>query len=737
MFIRFIGLMAMLLIGGNISGQHAAAVKVTDSKTNEAIAYAHVCFEGLKTTEKRHFVTDMEGKVPNEMQEPAKVAISYVGYETLYDTIQPGQDAILLLKPTVLNMSEVVITAQFTPEKADKSIYKINVINSKQIEQRAATNLGDLLNTESNMRLSQGGVMGTSLSLQGLTGENVKFLFDGVPVVGRLNGNIDLNQLNLYNADHVEIIEGPMSVIYGSNAIAGVVNIITKEHANSSFTGFAKAYIESVGVYNFNAGSSVRLKKNHFSLDFSRNFFDGFSSIETSRYLQWKPSRQYNLDVFHLYSGRKTRIKLSGQYFNELLLDKGALIAPYFETAFDNHYNTTRLTAKAEASYKFTADKQISLVGAYSNFDRKRDVYYNNLTNQEKNLAGGDTTIFGNYLLRAIYNQNFPETKINYQAGFDGNYEWNAGERITNGSQYIGDYAGFLSIKYEPSGKLSLQPGVRWIKNTKYSAPLVYSLNVKYELLRNTSLRISYARGFRAPSLKELYLNFKDPSHDIIGNPNLEAEFSHNVNMNLSYNRETSRTYYFSEIGLFYNFVDNIIWLNKNGAEITSYKYSNIVRFISQGVQANASVSFYPAISLKGGLSLVGRRFPDNTSNDAENKFRYSTDLSSQVTYKFDKWNASATANYKYTGRFPQLDPEGEFANQFIEGYHTLDVSVMKNLIQNKLSISVGGKNLLNVKDVQSSVMNGSAHSGGGDGSSQIAWGRTYFVQLSLNLNKY
>lgn len=736
LFIRLIGLMVVLLTGTHILGQQAA-ILIVDAKTKEPVPYANVCFEGLKSAIQKHYVSDMQGKVPNELKENAKVAISFIGYQTLVDTIKPGQKVTLSLVPAVLNINEVVVTAQSLPMRADKSIYKINVINSRQIEQKAATNLADLLASESNMRVSQGGVLGTSLSMQGLTGENVKFLLDGVPIVGRLNGNIDLNQLNLFNVDHVEIIEGPMSVIYGSNAIAGVVNIITKENKNAAVTAFANAFYESVGTYNFNTGTSLHRNRNNFYLDLSRNFFDGYSQTDTSRSMLWKPRRQYNADAYYLYSGEKIRVKLSGQYFNELLIDKGALMQPYQETAFDSYYYTTRITSKGEFTYNISKYRQISLVGAYSSFDRKRKVYYNDLTILEKILSAGDTTAIGNYLVRVWYNRNNPEQKLNYQAGFDGNYEWNAGERIQGGSQKIGDYAGFISAKYDPFSKLTLQPGVRFIYNTKYKAPLVYSMNVKYTVTEHTALRATYARGFRAPSLKELYLDFVDINHDLQGNPNLKSEYSNNLNLNFSYNRETQHAYLNTEVGLFYNQVDNMIWLFHSGSDITSYTYGNVAKFISKGVQANTTASFYPAISLKAGISWVGRKFPENTIGSSGDIFRYSTDLNGMASYKFIKMNASVIVNYKYTGRFPELNPEGSFDNQYIEGYHMLDLTLMKSFMKNAFTVSIGGKNLFNVNTVKAAAVVGSAHSGTGDGNSLIAWGRTVFVKLAYNFNSF
>ncbi len=736
LFIRLLGLMVLLLAGGEIYGQQAS-IRILDAKTKEPVPYAHVSFVGIKSAVQKHFVTDMDGRVPNEVKETSLVAVSYVGYETFSDTVKPGIARTVMLVPAVLNMSEVVVTAQLTPERADKSIYKISVINSRQIELKAATNLTDLLSTESNMRISQDAVMGSSLSLQGLSGENVKFLVDGVPVVGRLNGNIDLNQLNLYNVDHVEIIEGPMSVIYGSNAIAGVVNIITKENHYSALTTYANAYLESVGVYNFNAGASVRRKSNHFSLDLSRNFFDGYTTVDTVRSMQWKPRLQYNADAYYLYSGSKTRIKLSMQYFDELIQDKGNLQKPYYETATDNLFHTVRQTSKIEGSYTISEHRQISLVGAYSTYDRKREVYQNDLTILEKRLAGGDTTVVGSYLLRAWYNRNYAEQKINYQVGFDGNLERNEGQRIEGGSQEIGDYAGFVSLKYDPVKKISVQPGARFIYNTKYNAPVVYSLNIKYGATKNTSVRATYARGFRAPSIKELYLDFVDINHNLHGNPDLEAEYSNNVNLNFSYNRETPKAFLNSEFGLFYNYVNNTIWLFQEGSDITTYTYGNVSKFISQGIQANTTVSFYPKLTLKGGISYVGRKFPDNTADKTDSKFHYSTDLNAMATYNFVKYNASFTANYKYTGRFPQLTPDGEFKNDFIGGYSSLDLTLMKSFSQNRFSVSIGGKNLLDVKDVKAGIVNSGAHTGGGDGASRVAWGRTAFMKLTYNFRKF
>jgi outer membrane receptor for ferrienterochelin and colicins len=739
LLVRLLGLMAFLLTG-LITLAQQAAILVIDAKTNESIPYAHICLEGIKSKKQVHYLTDLKGKAPNELKERSKLAVSYIGYETITDTLDPGTNLTLKLNPAVFSTSEMVVTAQFKPERVDRSIYKVNLINSRLIEQKAASNLTDLLAGESNMRISQGGVLGTSLSVQGLTGENVKFLVDGIPVIGRMNGNIDLNQMNLYNVDHVEVIEGPMSVVYGSNAIAGVINVITKENKLASFSTYSNAYYESIGVYNFDAGVSQRVKHHLFSVDAARNFFSGNSDDGSQRDMRWKPRRQYNADAYYLFSSDKSRIKLSGQYFNELLLDKGPLLLPYYETAFDNYFSTIRATGKLESSFTPRKDRQWSIVAAYSDYNRIKNRYFNDLTTLEKVLTPNsddqDTTTFNNSLLRAWYNHSDKYAAVNFQAGIDLNLEGGSGKRILDEKQKIGDYAAFFSLKYDPLKSVSIQPGVRAIYNTKYNAPLVYSLNVKWSPGTRWALRGTYARGFRSPALKELYLYFVDINHNVRGNPDLEAESSHNFNLNLSYNKESSKTYFSADAGIFYNNVDNNITLAPVGYDL--YTYINIGNYVSRGGQLNTSFNFYPKLSFRIGFSTTSQSYAFDKGAMKNAASYWNTDITGTINYRIEKRNLTFSAFYKYSGKAPQIFPYDDrtISVGWVNDYHTMDLSVMKAFLRNHLFITLGGKNLFDVRIIPSTGNAGGAHSGNSD-SINVAWGRTYFVKLSFNFNKY
>jgi outer membrane receptor for ferrienterochelin and colicins len=738
-------LQALLAIGQSYGQGRQYWQTVLDGKTNEPVPFANVLVEGIKTQNKTYYVTSTEGKFNATITQPSLVIISCVGYETLHDSIQPGGEVKFLLKPSVLNMQEVVVTGQYSPERVDKSIYHVKVINARQIEMKAATNMTELLNKETNMRVTQSGVLGTNLSMQGLSGENVKFMVDGVPMIGRMQGNIDLNQISLYNVDHLEIIEGPMSVIYGSNAIAGVVNIITKENKSTRYTMYGNGYLESVGQYNFDGGISANLKKHTVSLDGGRDFFGGYSipSVDTGRAQSFKPRRQYFVNGYYVFTNNAIRFKLSGQYFNELLVDKGNLFPPYFETAFDSYFTTIRYTGKAEYSMKLPNDHFLNIIAAYSYYDRIKKKYFKDLTTLEEvitpNPDDQDTTGVTSWMGRATFAKN-NSGKFNYQTGIDINIESGTGKRILNNYQQIGDFAGFASIKWDPWKFLSFQPGIRLIYNTKFTAPVVFALSGKWTIREGFNLRLAYSKGFRSPAIKELYMYFVDINHNIQANPELRSETSNNINLNLNYSIERKKRVWSMELAGFYNHVNNIITLGFIDSKTSLYKYINVDKYNAISGQLNLSYSLYPALTLQGGVAEIGRNYHNNQLSKSTD-FSFSTDFSADFSYRFDKADLTFALNYKYTGQTPMFLITADTISQgVVKSYSLMDFTATKGFLNSMVRLSAGVKNIFDVTTtpaVGTGNGGGGAHgSGGSDGPQAIAWGRTFFISLSLNINK-
>lgn len=122
-----------------------------------------------------------------------------------------------------------MVTGQFSPQSMRNSLYKVRTVNSEQIRQKVPTSVQSLLNTEIGIRLSNDMALGeTDFELMGMSGNNVKILLDGIPLIDRGATKQSLSQLDVNSIERVEIVEGPMSVVYGTDALAGVINIITK-----------------------------------------------------------------------------------------------------------------------------------------------------------------------------------------------------------------------------------------------------------------------------------------------------------------------------------------------------------------------------------------------------------------------------------------------------------------------------------------------------------------------------
>ncbi|HMN33579.1 MAG TPA: TonB-dependent receptor plug domain-containing protein [Chitinophagaceae bacterium] len=146
------------------------------------------------------------------------------------------------------SLKEFVITGQYKEQSIEKSTMNIKVVSKDAIQKMGAQQLSDVLEKEMKVNISQDNILGSSMSLQGISGQNVKILIDGIPLTGRLNGNIDLSQINLNQVQRIEIIEGPMSVSYGTDALAGTINIITQKRKNKNYTFNVGSYYESIGV---------------------------------------------------------------------------------------------------------------------------------------------------------------------------------------------------------------------------------------------------------------------------------------------------------------------------------------------------------------------------------------------------------------------------------------------------------------------------------------------------------
>ena len=138
----------------------------------------------------------------------------------------------------VMDLEEVVVTASRYEESIMETPVSIEVIDQEEIEESNAQNIAELLDTYTGVYIKDNGSqVGTkSVKIRGASSDQVLVLLDGIPYNDPHNGGLDLSIISADNIEKIEIIKGPASVIYGANAMGGVVNIITKEIEDSSLT---------------------------------------------------------------------------------------------------------------------------------------------------------------------------------------------------------------------------------------------------------------------------------------------------------------------------------------------------------------------------------------------------------------------------------------------------------------------------------------------------------------------
>lgn len=728
----------LLLISTSLYSQ--SKVQVLSKDDGQPIFLAHVKFLSISGESKTSFkwvVTDQQGYATNPFNDTCIVEVSHVGFSNFKSIVLPNSSLKIKLESSSFGLNELVVTAQFIPVEMQKSVYKVQTIKEENIVEKGANNLREALSSELNFKTNNGHVNETAINLNGLSGNHVKFMIDGVPVEGRLSGNIDLSQINLNEIDKIEVIEGPTSVAYGTNALGGVINVITKKNQFKKVDVDVKSYYETVGQYNLSGKIGWKQKRNLYKISGGRNFFQGFANSDTSRYKDWKPREQY-FGSF-LFSRRIHHLKLSYIFdgFYEKMTSRGAPRAPYFVNAFDTHYKTNRWSNKLLLSGRLVKDNFVDITVAQSYYQRSRNIYFKDLTTLQETLTDSDTdqdtTTFKNYLFRGVYSSNSDSSKINVVLGVELKQDYIEAERVTDYTQNIGDYACFGNIRYNPTKSITIQPGVRYGYNTKYKSPIVPSINLLFNLGENTTLRTSYAKGFRAPDLKELYLEFHyNSTINLYGSEDLTSENSDHFNLSLDYVKNIEEHKLKLNPKVFYSRINNLIDLAQTSP--INWTYTNIDYLITQGGSFLVDYN-YKKINVSTAINHYGNYNSQFSTSSNANNFFYSTDVTSGFSYLLDTLDLKFNLNYKYTGRLRSyyIDDNNVVTESMIDDFHTFDLSSTKYFLNKKINLNVGVKNLFDVKNIKMVGQVFGVSNSSNATSLNVLWGRSYFVSLNLN----
>lgn len=445
-FLQIFILANLIILNAAIAQENAGKIVGNVSDLQGNIVGASVTLKGTKIGQ----VTDRDGSF--SIKAPAgkyDFQIQYIGYKLFQKSIEVREDDVVSLGKILLiektnDLDPVVVTGQFGPQSVRNSVYQVRTITNEQIRLRGATNIQSVLSTELGMRFSNDLTLGTTdVQLMGMSGQNVKILLDGVPMVDRGSTRESLGQLDVNIIERIEIVEGPMSVTYGSDALAGVINIITKKaESGATWTLNARVQEETAGneyqafngegTHNEFLGLAWQKNGLQFSGNFSRNFFGGWQGTLTERKKEWMPKEQYlstagvayrtkKLNAWYRFNGTTETLKSLGDTYVSSQTNN--------LSATDQFYVSNRWFHQLQAEYQVNAKTSITAASSFTDYSRQTQTTDIDLVKERRtlNLSGSqDESIFKTTFVRLTGQHQF-SNKISLQHGFETNLNSSSG----------------------------------------------------------------------------------------------------------------------------------------------------------------------------------------------------------------------------------------------------------------------------------------------------------------------
>ena len=647
------------------------------------------------------------------------------------------------IKNTVLQ--EVIITATRTERQLASLPLPVQLISKAQIKQTGALKLNDILEEQTGLIIVPdfGGVLG--VQMQGLDSQYTLILIDGVPLVGRSAGTLDLSRVTINNIKQIEIVKGASSSLYGSEALGGVINIITEVPKNQKFSGELNSRLGTFFTNDNNLNFGFRIKKLYINASINAFSTGGYDLDKTDKEKTVLPYKNNTsqLQLNYKFSD-KLNLLLSNRYFNQ-----------------NNDVETFVGTRNASGKTKtnefnshsrifFNPNQNLSFTGEFyaTQYFIKDEVRYT-----DTNAILFDD-FFKENLVRQEVRTTFQKQNTTYSSGFG--YNFNNLERTYFADKaFNNSYYGFLQYDYNLKDKFNILAGLRYDKNLAYASVLSPKLALNYQFNKQFSVQTSVGYGFKAPDLRQLYFNFENlgvgyivlgynvaptrlaqlqsqgriqnslVSNDFFSNP-LKPETSVGYNFGIKHNFKIVK----SSINIFYNQVKNLIDTRAiarltNGQNI--FSYTNIGSVFTQGLECNSSIKVTNNIEISGGYQYLIAKDND-VIQDLKDKKIFARDPITSQSFElkqsdyFGLFNRSKhTANFKYFIQIPTwnlnhnfratyrskyglfdtnnnaiLDNYDEFASEYV----IFDSSITKK-IKEKFEIQIGIDNILNFTDTQ------------------------------------
>lgn len=498
-----------------------------------------------------------------------------------------------LLSADVYNLEKVLVsTASLGEEKSIDDIQaSIQVLDKKKIEKTYARSLPQLLNsTAVGLNIKDAGST-SSLSIRGFDSSHTLVLVDGLRRTGKY-GSFDLTSIQLEDIERIEIVRGSMSTLYGADAIAGVVNIITK-----------KENIKDYNKLTFLSGVTQSGQRDTYITKFSGA--KTFENITHNYAFEIREKEDFKDEKSQVYTDLKDESRKFLNYGHVIKINDNSVLANKFEYANQNDKGINTLSNEtyekekryqASSNYKYTGDEFIYDTSlSYG----KSDTSVNRGTGKE---ATDYTQLeFNNYFRHFTTENTINILGLGYK-------KEDIDVSIYSKDATRDNYFALFQNEYNLTDNLTTNAGIRYDDFSDFGSTINPKISVMYKY-NDFSFRTGYGEAFKAPSFTDMYSHFtrqRGPStFDISGSEDLKPEESKTYEFAISYNKENLDievvhhrsklenlidSYMASKVGntLYYK-KRNIDKSQINGTELKlAYKFDN-------GFVANTSLEFLDA----------------------------------------------------------------------------------------------------------------------------------------------
>ncbi len=626
----------------------------------------------------------------------------------------------------VINLNTVVVTATRTEKTLKSTPVITQVITASQIENRGFADIKNLLMQEVPGLSFQEVGFGTSIIMQGLDAKHILFLIDGERMAGETGNNIDYSRLNLYNVERIEIVKGAASAIYGSQAMGGVVNIITKnakkkvelniggrfgERNQRNFPNASKSskqhrFQQNADMPNLNGNISLGLNagKLKSQTDVLYKSFDGYQLYDTDSLTKYYPQldttvitnrvstpasisgyEDINVSQKLSYSiGKKLDIALRGSYYE---LDK-------FDFTQNNKYEkNVDVSYGANMFYRISSASNL-MMSYYADDYKRYDKY---------ELISGKALLYQNELLQPKI--VFSTTALNRQtltSGLEYLRESLYGDKFASSaleSKNHWNSTFFVQDDWIVTHRLNIIGGMRIDYHEKYGWNASPKLSLLYRVFPFT-MRLNYARGYRSPGLKELYMDWDHLGmFRIYGNEYLKPE----TNNYLSFSGEYVASNFYGTITAYGNKFRNKIegiWSNNQ----TEYRYTNVGHTTLAGIEATGRVKVVKGLFVNGAFNYL------YSKNENGVRLTTSSPLSGNVRLEYGFSSKNYRANINFSGSWigkkdydvaDEIVVDGVAQSAYYEAhvsaYSLWNMAVSQHFF-NVFRVTVGADNLFDYK---------------------------------------